>query len=176
MRKYPLSGVYRLIEPGPVVLLTTHHRARSNAMTLSWHTMVEFVPPLIACVVSGANFSFQALRATRECVIAIPARRLARKVVAVGNMSGRDGDKFAAVGLTPVPAKTVAAPLVAECCANLECRVSDARLVNRYNMFILEVVEAWTDPAQKAPKTIHHRGCGAFAADGPTFRIASRKP
>lgn len=176
MRDYPLSRVYQLIEPGPVVLLTTTHEGRANAMTLSWHTMVDFDPPLVACVVSSANFSFAALRATGECVIAIPARRLARAVVSVGNASGRDVDKFAAFGLTPRPAARVDSPLVAECFANLECRVSDTRLVPKYNLFILEVLKAWIDPAQKRPKTLHHRGFGTFVVDGPTIELESKKP
>ena len=94
MKNLPLSKVYQLLEPGPVVLLTTARKGRANVMTLSWHMMVEFEPPLIACVVSGANHSFAALRATKECVIAIPALKLAPTVVAVGNCSGRDVRKF----------------------------------------------------------------------------------
>ena len=137
MRQFPLSKVYQLLEPGPVVLLTTARKGRANVMTMSWHMMVDFEPPLVACVVSDANFSFAALRATGECVIAIPARRLAAKVVRVGNISGRDTDKFAAFGLTPVPASRGAAPLVAECFANLECRVRDTRLIATHNIFIL---------------------------------------
>jgi flavin reductase (DIM6/NTAB) family NADH-FMN oxidoreductase RutF len=170
----PLSKVYQLLEPGPVVLLTTARNGRANVMTMSWHMMVEFEPPLVACVVSGANHSFAALRASRECVIAIPARKLAAKVVKVGNSSGRDTDKFSAFGLTPLPASRVAAPLIAECFANLECKVADTRLVGSYNLFILEVLAAWTDPAQKNPKTIHHRGYGSFAVDGPLIRLKSR--
>jgi flavin reductase (DIM6/NTAB) family NADH-FMN oxidoreductase RutF len=98
-------------------------------MTMSWHMMVEFEPPLVACVVSNANYSFAALRATKECVIALPALELAAKVVAIGNCSGRDIDKFERFGLTQAPAKCVAPPLVAECFANLECKVVDTRLV-----------------------------------------------
>ncbi len=41
-------------------------------MTLSWHTMMEFEPPLVGCVVSDRYHSFRALKATRECVINIP--------------------------------------------------------------------------------------------------------
>ena len=169
-----LSNVYQLIEPGPVVMLTTAHQGRSNVMTMSWHMMVEFEPPLIACVVSSANHSFAALRASRECVIAVPARKLAAKVVKVGNTSGRDIDKFTAFGLTPRPAAKVAAPLIAECFANLECRISDTRLVKSHNLFVLEVVAAWRDPAQKNPKTIHHHGYGSFVVDGPRVRLKSR--
>ena len=174
MKPLPLSKVYQLLEPGPVVLLTTARKGRANVMTMSWHMMVEFEPPLVACVVSSANHSFAALRATGECVIAVPASKLAAKVVKVGNSSGRDLDKFGAFGLTPAPASRVAPPLVAECFANLECQVSDRRLVARYNLFILEVIKAWTDPAQKNPKTIHHHGYGKFVVDGATIRLKSR--
>jgi len=175
-RAFPLSRVYQLLEPGPVVLLTTSDKGRPNVMTMSWHMMVEFEPPLVACVVSTGDFSHAALRRTRECVIAIPARKLASKVVKVGNATGRDTDKFSALGLTPLPAGTVGAPLVAECFANLECRVRDTRLVNAYNLFVLEVVRAWIDPAQKNPKTIHHRGYGRFVVDGPVITLPSRMP
>ena len=136
--------------------------------------MVEFEPPLIACVCSSANYSFDALRATGECVIALPARKLAAKVVKVGNSSGRDIDKFRAFGLTPLPAENVAPPLIAECFANLECKVADRRMVKRYNMFVLEVVKAWIDPAQKNPKTIHHHGYGKFVVDGPAITLKSK--
>lgn len=176
MKELALSKVYQLLEPGPVVLMTTAHRGRANVMTMSWHMMVEFTPPLVACVVSDADFSFAALRATKECVIAIPAAALAAKVVAIGNCSGRTTDKFRKFGLTAAPARHVAAPLVAERFANLECKAVDMRLVNKYGLFVLEVVQAWTDPAQRSPKTIHHRGYGEFAVDGDTIRLQSKKP
>jgi flavin reductase (DIM6/NTAB) family NADH-FMN oxidoreductase RutF len=176
MKDLPLSKVYELLEPGPVVLLTTARKGRANIMTMSWHMMVEFEPPLIACVVSNANHSFAALRATKECVIAVPALELAPKVAGIGNCSGRDADKFERFGLTPVQAERVAAPLVAECFANLECKVVDTRLVNNFNLFILEVLKAWTDPAQKNPRTIHHQGHGRFAVDGEVIRLKSSKP
>ena len=175
MKDLALSKVYQLLEPGPVVLLTTARKGRANIMTLSWHMMVEFEPPLIACVVSNANYSFAAIRATKECVIAIPALELAPKVVAIGNCSGRDVDKFKRFGLTPAAAKRVAPPLVAECFANLECRVVDTRLVNEFNLFILKVLKAWIDPAQKHPKTIHHHGYGRFAVDGEMIKLKSKK-
>ena len=50
------------------------------------------------------------------------------------------------------------------------------RLVNKFNMFVLEVLKAWTDPAQKRPKTIHHHGYGRFAVDGEMIKLKSRKP
>ena len=173
-RTLPLSRVYRLLEPGPVVLVTTARNGRANVMAMSWHTMLEFEPPLVGCVVSNRNYSFAALRATRECVIAIPEAGLAAKVVACGNVSGRRVDKFTAFGLTPVPAAHVGAPLVAECYANLECKVVDARMAEKYNFFILEVVHAWIRPGATAPRTLHHRGGGTFMVAGRTIKLPSR--
>jgi flavin reductase (DIM6/NTAB) family NADH-FMN oxidoreductase RutF len=176
MKDLPLSKVYQLLEPGPVVLLTTAHKGRANVMTMSWHMMVEFEPPLVACVVSNRDHSFRALRATKECVIAIPAVELARVVVEIGNCSGRDVDKFEAFHLTPMKTERVGPPLVAECFANLECKVVDTRLVNRFNLFVLEVLKGWIDPAKKNPKTIHHQGFGSFVVDGETIKLKSKMP
>jgi flavin reductase (DIM6/NTAB) family NADH-FMN oxidoreductase RutF len=176
MKELSLSKVYQLLEPGPVVLLTTARKGRANVMAMSWHMMVEFEPPLIACIVSNAGYSHAALRATKECVIAIPALKLAQKVVKVGNCSGRNLNKFERFGLSAIPATCVAPPLVAECFANLECKVADTHLVNKYNLYVLEVLKVWIDPAQKNPKTIHHRGYGSFVVDGETIKLKSRMP
>lgn len=174
MRAYSLSQVYRLLEPGPVVLLTTAHRGKTNIMTQSWHTMMEFEPPLVGCVISGRNHSFDALTKTKECVLSIPSAELAKQVVGIGNCTGSKVDKFKKFKLTALPASQVDVPLIAECFANLECRVVDSRMVNKYNFFVLEVVRAWVDPAQKKPRTLHHQGRGVFMVAGDTIKLPSR--
>jgi len=171
MKDFPLAKVFHLLEPGPVVVLTTAYRGRANVMTMSWHMMMEFEPPLIGCLVSGANYSFAALRRTRECVIAIPTVDLIAKVVDIGNCSGENMDKFETFGLTPISAKLVAAPLIAECIANIECKVRDTTLVNKYNMFILEGVKAWSDPKRNERRTFHANGDGTFVVDGRTVNL-----
>ncbi len=170
----PLSQVYRLLEPGPVVMVTTARKGRANIMTLSWLTMMDFEPPLVGCVMSDRNYSFAALKATKECVLNIPTVELAKQMIGCGNTSGRRTDKFARFRLTPAPAARVAPPLIAECYANFECKVIDARLAAKYNFFILEVVKAWIDRAKKNPRTFHHRGRGVFALDGRTIKLPSR--
>lgn len=173
-KTFPLSDVYRLLEPGPVLLVTTAHKGKSNIMTMSWQTMMEFVPPLVGCVISGRNHSFDALVRTKECVLNIPSVELAKQVVGVGNCSGRKVDKFRKFKLTAEPAELVAVPLIGECFANLECRVADTRMVNKYNFFVLEVVKAWLDPARKGVRTLHHRGKGYFAVDGEVLKLPSK--
>ena len=80
-KTFPLSEVYRLLEPGPVVLVTTARAGRANVMPMSWHLMMEFVPPLVGCVISNRNHSFETLKATRECVINIPTVELAKQLL-----------------------------------------------------------------------------------------------
>ncbi|MFI5181494.1 MAG: flavin reductase family protein [Thermoanaerobaculia bacterium] len=172
-RSFPLSRVYGLLEPGPVVLVTTARGGRPNIMAMSWHTMIDFEPPLVGCVISNRNHSFGLLKATRECVLNIPSVEMAEKVVGCGNTTGAKIDKFAKFFLTPIPAARVGAPLIEECFANLECRVVDTRLVARYCLFVLEVIKAWIDPAVKHPRTIHHLGRGNFMVAGERIKLRS---
>jgi flavin reductase (DIM6/NTAB) family NADH-FMN oxidoreductase RutF len=155
-------------------MVATSGKGRSNVMTMSWHTMIEFEPPIVGCVISNRNYTFGILKATKECTINIPTVELAEKAVRCGNATGRTIDKFEAFQLTPAPAARVGAPLVAECYANLECKVIDASMVTRYNFFILEVIKAWIDPSRQNPRTLHHRGRGVFMVAGRTIRLPSR--
>ena len=101
---------------------------------------------------------------------------MADKVVAIGNCSGRDVDKFARFDLQTATARIVQAPLLPECFVNLECKVIDTRLVNKFALFVLEVAYAWADPARLDSKTLRHRGYGEFVIDGKIVKLKSRKP
>ena len=173
-KSFPLSRVYSLLEPGPVVMVTTSRKGQANIMTMSWHTMMEFEPPMVGCVISNRNYTFSILKATKECVINIPTKELAKKVVSCGNTSGRSVDKFKTFHLTPAAAAYVKAPLIAECYANLECKVVDTRMTARYCFFVLEVLKAWIDFSRKNPRTIHHRGKGVFMVAGKTIKLPSK--
>ena len=173
-KSFPLSKVYGLLEPGPVVMVTTVRGKRPNIMTMSWHTMLEFEPPLIGCVISNRNYSFRLLKATKECVINIPTVEIAESVVGCGNTSGANIDKFKEFCLTPKPAARVSAPLIEECFANLECRVTDTKMVAKYCLFVVEVIKAWIDPAVKNPRTIHHIGNGSFMVAGKRIKLKSK--
>lgn len=173
-KSFPLSKVYTLLEPGPVVMVTTAYRGRPNIMTMSWHTMIDFNPPLLGLVIGDQSQTFRILKETGECVVNIPGVELAKKAVACGNTSGRAVDKLKAFRLTPVRASRVKAPMIGECYANLECKLIDRKLADRYNFFIVKVVQAWTDPLKKDPRTFRHLGKGVFVTDGKKFKIPSK--
>lgn len=163
MKKMQINKAFTLLEPGPVVLVTTNDGKKNNVMTISW-TMVMDFSPIFAMTTGPWNYSFAALRKTRECVIAIPTVDMLDKVVGVGTCSGADTDKFEKFRLTAVKAKHVDAPLIRECLANIECKVID--MVNRHNIVVLEGVAAYHDDSRKEQRTVHAVGDGTFIVDG----------
>jgi hypothetical protein len=50
----------------------------------------------------------------------------------------------------------------------------DAKMVAKYNFFILEVVKAWIDPSIKDQRTLHHRGRGSFMIAGKAITLPSK--
>ena len=143
-------------------------------MAMSWHTMMEFEPPLVGCVISGRNHSFGALEATGECVLNIPTRELALRSWAAATPRAAASTSSRPSASPRAPASVVGPPLIAECYANLECKVVDTRMVPKYNFFVLQVLKAWIDPTKKEPRTLHHRGRGAFMVAGRTIQLPSK--
>jgi flavin reductase (DIM6/NTAB) family NADH-FMN oxidoreductase RutF len=176
IKKYfPLSKAYQLLEPGPVVMVSTSLNGKNNIMTMSWHMMIDFEPPILGCIISNRNYTFKIIKETKECVINIPTVELVTKVVGVGNSTGSKTDKFKKFHLTPKTASKVKAPMIDECYANLECKVIDMKMAKKYNIFILEVLKAWVTPSEKRPLTIHHCGKGYFVVDGKVIKVPSKK-
>jgi flavin reductase (DIM6/NTAB) family NADH-FMN oxidoreductase RutF len=169
---FPVANVRRYLETGPIVLVSSAWRGETNIMTMGWHTVMEFVPALVGCVISSGNHSFGLIRRSEECVINLPTTALTDVVVGIGNCSGASIDKFDKFKLTAEPAKKVKAPLIAECYANFECRLHDDSLVERYNFFIFEVVQAHVARRPKHPQTLHYTGDGVFMVSG---KIISRR-
>ncbi len=163
MRTLKLSKAFTLIEPGPVVLVTTCDGRKNNVMTISWTMVVDFTPRF-ALTTGAWNYSFRTLAKTRECVLAIPGVDLLDVVVGIGTCSGAEIDKFERFRLTPVPARIVKAPLIQECLANIECKVVD--IVRRHDIVVLEAVAAHMASGRKETRTLHAVGDGRFVVDG----------
>jgi flavin reductase (DIM6/NTAB) family NADH-FMN oxidoreductase RutF len=173
-RDLPVDEVRRYLEPGPIVLLTSHWRGKHNIMTMGWHSVMEFTPSLVGCCISRGNHSHAMIKASRECVINVPTVDLAKIVADIGNCSGAAIDKFARFGLTAEPASEVGAPLIAQCHSSFECRIHDRRLVRDYDFFVLEVVKAHVAPRPRWPTTIHYRGEGLFMVSGRHIDLRKR--
>ena len=177
METMPIAKAYTLIEPGPVVLITTNDGIKNNVMTISWTMVVDFTP-IFAITTGPWNFSYTALKESGECVIAIPTADMIDQVVGVGTCSGIDTDKFKKFGLTPVQGEYIAAPLIKECLANIECKVIN--MIEQHNIVILEGVAAYFDGLRKERRMLHAVGDGTFVADGEKWdrreRMRSKLP
>ena len=141
------------------MLVSSAHGGKRNIMTMGWHTVMEFTPSLVGCVIAGGNYSYDLIRRSRECVINLPTTALTEVVVGIGNTTGAEIDKFERFKLTGEKATRVRAPLIRECHANLECRLADDSLVDKYNFFIFEVLKAHVARVAQASKdtSLHGR-------------------
>jgi len=182
LQPVPLAKACRLLNHGPTVLVSTAHGGRRNVMAAAWNMPLDFDPPKVAVVIDKASFSRELIEASGEFVLAIPSEALAAQTLAVGSASGRDGDKFDALGLQTWPASVVAAPLPAGCIGWLECRVIDEPHIQRtYDLFVAEVVAAWANPAvfsdghwhfqADAQRSIHYIAGGNFFVTGEAFEV-----
>lgn len=176
----PLAKSYLLLNHGPVTLVSSAANGRSNVMAAAWAMPLDFDPPKVLLVVDSQTLTRELIEASGEFALNIPCRRIADKVLAAGSTSGRDGDKFARSGLDTFAASRIAAPLVRDCVAWLECRlIPEATNQQRYDLFVAEVVAAWADPTvfsggrwhfpDADRRTIHYQAGGAFFATGDSF-------
>lgn len=163
MEALELHRAFTLMESGPLVLVTTNDGSKDNVMTITWTMVMDFAGTL-AITTGPWNHSFEALRQTRDCVIAIPTVDMIDTAVGIGMCSGAEVDKFARFGLTRGKAAQVRPPLIQDCLANIECRVVE--VIEPYTILVLESVAAWIDPARQERRMIHAVGDGTFIADG----------
>ena len=123
-----IGPAYERLTHGGCLLNTVGAEGAANTMTVSWALMGYFYHgrPMVAVAVKPARHTFGLLEAVPEFVLSVPTPELADAVAYCGRESGRDGGKFAAAGLTPVPSAHVRPPSIAECPWNIECRVYHA--------------------------------------------------
>ncbi|MET3108579.1 flavin reductase (DIM6/NTAB) family NADH-FMN oxidoreductase RutF [Oxalobacteraceae bacterium GrIS 2.11] len=177
----PLDKCWKLLNHGPVTIITSAHGGKTNIMAASWAMPLDYDPPKLLLVLDGASYSRELVDASGEFGLQIPKRRIAAQTVAVGQTSGRDGDKFARFDLKTFPAQKIAAPMLEDCVAWMECKViPDAS--QRYDLFIAEVVASYvdsrrfhdnqwdfgTDPLER---TMHYISSGEFFATGERFSV-----
>jgi flavin reductase (DIM6/NTAB) family NADH-FMN oxidoreductase RutF len=163
VKPFPLNKAFTFLEPGPVILVSTADGGNRNIMTLSWTMVLDFTPRF-AFMTGPWNYSYKALVKNRECVIAIPTADMTKTVVSIGACSGTEVNKFEKFKLTPLDAKFVDAPLIRECYANIECRVTD--YIEKHGIFILDAAAAGVDETRREKRLFHAVGDGRFIVDG----------
>jgi flavin reductase (DIM6/NTAB) family NADH-FMN oxidoreductase RutF len=181
-----LSRAYRLLNHGPVVLVSSASGGQRNVMAASWSMPLDFDPPKVAVVIDKSTLTRALVEAAGTFALNIPLRPLARATEIVGTESGRDVDKFASLGLETFAAEKIEAPLIAGCAGWLECRVvPEPHIQDAYDLFLAEVIAASADPAlfsngrwhfpSGADRTLHYIAGGAFFETGTAFSVVEEE-
>ena len=154
--------------PTPVALITTiDEKGRPNIVTLAWVGMVCSDPMMVGVSIRPPRYSHGLLLDIPELVINLPSGKILRQSDFCGTVSGRDTDKFAASGLTPMPAAEVRPPLIAECPVNLEGRVKETIALGTHDLFICEIVASHVDES-----VLDDRGRVDFGRVSPFIYLA----
>jgi len=177
-----LDKAYRLLNHGPVVLVTSAHGDARNVMAAAWSMPIDFSPPKVAVVVDARSYSRELIEASATFALNVPCRQQIEAVLKAGTASGRDGDKFSLTGLRTFAGDHVAAPLIEGCIGWLECKViPEAQIEKRYDLFIGEVVAAQADDrvfrdgrwdmTDDDLRTLHYLSGGTFFATGDAITV-----
>lgn len=135
-----------MLYPLPVVMVSLADRdGHPNIITLAWVGTVCTNPPMVSISVRPERYSYPILKETGEFVINLTTKELAFATDYCGVKSGRDVDKFKEMGLTPIPAKEVAAPMIKESPVNIECKVRQILPLGSHDMFLADVVAVHAD-------------------------------
>lgn len=152
-----------MLYPLPAVMVSVGDSPDSyNIITVAWTGTVCSDPPMCYISVRPERFSHSIIERTGEFVINLTTERLARATDWCGVRSGRDHRKFDEMGLTPVPASVVGAPLIAESPLSIECRVEQTLRLGSHDMYVARVVNVAADEAFIDP----HTGRFDLAASG----------
>ena len=176
----PLSMANRLINPGPVVLVTSQYAGVSNVMAAAWTMPISHDPPLVWVSISLDRFTHSLIERGGEFVLNVPGVGLAEQVKFCGTHSGRETDKFKEASLTPAKAEMVCAPLVGECLGHLECRLVESYSLGDHTLFVGRVVAVQARPgtfdqtwllAEREARPLHHLGGVHFGALEERIRV-----
>lgn len=168
LRETRIEKALLYLEPGPLVLVTTSEGGKDNVMTISWTMPLDF-DGHFAMATGPWNYSFKALKKTRECAVCIPPASMLETAAKIGSVSGADCDKFALFGLNGIASKTISAPCIEGCIACIESKV--VKYMPSAGIFVLKATRLISDSRAPDKRIIHARGDGTFTADGQTFNF-----
>lgn len=169
----------RLINHGPVILVTARHEQNMNIMTAAWCMPVSKKPPMLAVAIGPSRFTHELIIKSGEFAVCIPGHDLSAQVMCCGTQSGRQGaDKYAKCDLTAVPGEHVQAPLVVECLGAIECKLVAHPTAGDHSILVGEILGAWARPEAFGDRflvenvsTLHHLGGREFFLPGKVIKV-----
>jgi flavin reductase (DIM6/NTAB) family NADH-FMN oxidoreductase RutF len=166
-------GPQKIMFPCPVALVVTGTMENANIATIAWVSLLTSLPPSIGISVGQKGFSGEAIKKNKHFTVNIATVDIMEEADFCGITSGNDIDKFAQSGLTKMPAKVVASPIIKECPLNIECRLTEFGIVGRTNHFVGEIVETHIDTDKL--KDPEHYGSVDIDAFNPLIYIGGAR-
>jgi len=150
LREVPVEEAWKRKYPERTVLAVSISKdGKPNIITLGWNMPTSIKPPMVAISVGLTRYSHKLISESGEFVLAFPSEGMEGALLFCGTHSGRDVDKFKATGLTPVKAKYVKPPLIAEATVNMECRVVGSIRTGDHTIFVGEILAAYVSDEDK---------------------------
>lgn len=142
----PAARALRLLQCGPVVLVTAAYRGRANVTATPWQTPLSLVPPLVGVAVSPLRFTYDLIRRSEEFVVNVPSVERFEAVRTCLRVSGHDvEDKFKLVGFTLASAQVVGAPLIEQCLGWVECGLVAVHELGDHHLLVGQALCAWVE-------------------------------
>lgn len=148
-------------------VITADRSGRANLMPAGWAMVCSFSPRMMAVAIRATNYTAELIRDTGEFVLAFAAQRHVGLIDAAGTCSGRDMDKFEALGVGKAPSSEVKAPLLADSPLQFECKLASATPAGDHIIFAGNVVAAHiADPPERKLENFHRLYAPAEPASG----------
>lgn len=176
----PLKDSYKLFNHGPVSIITSALEDKRNVMAAAWTMPLDFSPAKVAVVIDKNTYTRELVNASGEFGLQFPMRKIAKLTLDVGEISGRDMDKFSRFNIKTFPATNIAVPFIEDCIGWLECKVIK-QSAEDMDLIVGEVIAAYADAEQflngrwnfsddPQKRSIHYMAGGEFYSTGESFR------
>lgn len=176
----PIRDALRMIAPGPVTLISTMFKGQPNLMTASWLRPQSLSPTLLSIAIHPDRLTHELVTSSEELIINIPVYEQMTAVHRAGIETGRDGDKFARLGLEPVDAETLDSPRIDGCAGYIECQIETRFSAGDHDLFIARVEYVAVDEesfdgfwriTEDAGKLLQHLGADRYATLTDAYQI-----
>jgi flavin reductase (DIM6/NTAB) family NADH-FMN oxidoreductase RutF len=139
-------GAKTIVFPTPVwVVCTYDQNNKPNAMTVAWGGVTCSRPPAVGVSLRKATYTYQCLVDRKAFTVCVPSEDQVKEADYFGIASGRDTDKFADTGMTPVKSSLVDAPYIEEFPMILECKLIHSYEIGLHTQFIGEILDVKID-------------------------------
>lgn len=138
-RLYHPADARRLLNPGPVSIVTANWRSQTNAAPVAWTAPLSMDPPMVGCVLHPGRFTADMIRFSEEFALNIPGPELLRETAFFGSRSGLDENKLESSKVDTFGALRIEAPLIDGCLAWIECGLRDVIPTGDHTLFVGEV-------------------------------------